>query len=377
MLSRIYTEKIESWFYKDKVIILYGARQVGKTTILNIIKGKYENMLILTSENNAVKEVLESKNINRIKLLFGQAKLIAIDEAQKVDNIGEVLKFIHDEKLGFQLIATGSSSFDLSNKVSEALTGRNIKFIIYPLSIEELILNKSGLWLIENLDQLLIFGQYPEILNADLVEKKILLNHLSSDYLYQDVLQMEKLRNAGEINKLLKALALQIGSEVSYNEIGQTIGMAPQTVEKYIELLEKNFIIYTLNCFSRNMRNELKKSKKIYFCDLGIRNALLNNFTDLENRMDNGALWENFCINERLKHNQIHQKLKNIYFWRTYDQAEIDLIEESNGTLTIFEFKLNPKKTKVKFPSSFLNHYPVKEMHVIHKSNFHELIHIE
>jgi uncharacterized protein len=377
MLSRIYTEKIESWFYKEKVIILYGARQVGKTTILNIIKSKYENMLILTSENNAVKEVLESKNINRIKLLFGQAKIVAIDEAQKIDNIGEILKFIHDEKLGLQIIATGSSSFDLSNKVSEALTGRNIKFIISPLSIEELIINKTGLWLIENLNHLMVFGQYPEIINANIADKSILLNHLSSDYLYQDVLQIEKLRNAGEINKLLKALALQIGSEVSYNEIGQTIGMAPQTVEKYIELLEKNFIIYTLNSLSKNMRNELKKSKKIYFCDLGIRNALLNNFTDFDNRMDNGALWENFCINERLKHNQIHQKHKNIYFWRTYDQAEIDLIEESNGNLTIFEFKLNPKKSKIKFPNSFLSNYPVKEMYVIHKNNFDELIQIE
>lgn len=372
--NRMYLNGIEKWFFKSKILIIYGARQVGKTTILKILKQKYENLLILTSENLRVKETLESRDINQIKFLFGKSKIVAIDEAQKIENIGQVLKYIHDQELDIQLIVTGSSSFDLSNIVTEALTGRNIKFVIYPYSLSELIENNSGLWVINQLDQILIYGQYPEIFDAEHDDKEILLQNLTSDYLFQDKLQQERLRNSNDLLRILKALALQIGSEVSYHEVSQLLGLAPQTIERYIELLEKNFIIYTLHSYSKNLRNELKKSKKIYFNDLGIRNAIISNFAPLENRMDVGALWENFCINERLKYNSINKQTKGFYFWRTYDQAEVDLIEEYDGQLDLFKFKYNPKKSNGRFPNSILQAYPIRKKVVINRKNLFELI---
>lgn len=374
MKYRVYTEQIESWLYKKKVLILYGARQVGKTTLLKVLQEKHDEMLILSSENPTVKTALESKNLSRIKLLFGNAKIVALDEAQKIENIGEVLKYLHDLNLGVQLIATGSSSFDLSNKITEPLTGRNIKFTIYPYSLNELIQHHSGLWVVENLERLLIFGQYPEIVDAPMPDVPPLLKNLASDYLFQDILQLENLRNSNILFKLLTALALQLGGEVSYNDVAQTVGVSVPTVEKYIDLLEKNFIIYSLQSFSRNLRNELKKSKKVYFYDLGIRNAVLANFAPLTSRNDVGGLWENFCINERKKFHVENQSVVNLYFWRTYDQAEIDLVEESNGVLTIFEFKYNAKKGKARFPISFLESYDIHDKRVITSGNFEELI---
>lgn len=374
MKYRVYTEQIESWLYKKKVLILYGARQVGKTTLLKVLQEKHDEMLILSSENPTVKTALESKNLSRIKLLFGNAKIVAIDEAQKIENIGEVLKYLHDLNLGVQLIATGSSSFDLSNKITEPLTGRNIKFTIYPYSLNELIQHHSGLWVVENLERLLIFGQYPEIVDAPMPDVPPLLKNLASDYLFQDILQLENLRNSNILFKLLTALALQLGGEVSYNDVAQTVGVSVPTVEKYIDLLEKNFIIYSLHSFSRNLRNELKKSKKVYFYDLGIRNAVLANFAPLTSRNDVGGLWENFCINERKKFHVKNQSVVNLYFWRTYDQAEIDLVEESNGKLTIFEFKYNAKKGRARFPISFLENYDIHNKRVITSGNFEELI---
>lgn len=372
--SRVYLNQIKEWLYKPKVLILYGARQVGKTTILRLLQQEVRDMLILTAESPTVKDTLESKSISRFKLLIGSNKIIAIDEAQKIPEIGEVLKYLHDQNLGIQLIATGSSSFELSSRVNEPLTGRNIKFTIYPYSLGELIENKSGLWVTENLDRLMIYGQYPEIADADVGNAQALLQNLAGDYLFQDILQLENLKNASVLSKLLKAIALQLGSEVSFNELSQTIGMSSHTVERYIDLLEKNFILYTLSSFSRNLRNELKKSKKIYFYDLGIRNAILANFAPLANRTDIGGLWENFCINERRKYHASKGLLVNQYFWRTYDQAEIDLVEEANGQLTAFEFKYNPKKTNVRFPSSFLSNYDVKNQRVITSGNFENLL---
>lgn len=373
MYVRQYFKQIESWFFKNKVLILYGARQVGKTTILEMLDDKYEDMLILSAENSNVRTILEGKNIERIKFLFGDSKIIAIDEAQKIEDIGNLLKFLHDQKLGIQLIATGSSSFDLSSKVTEPLTGRNIKFNIYPFSLSELADNNSNLWLVDHLDNLLIYGQYPEIVNADPDDVIDLLSNLSSDYLYQDILQQENIRNSNVLFKLLQALALQVGSEVSYHELANLLGLASQTVERYIDLLEKNFILFSLHSFSRNLRNELKKSKKFYFYDNGIRNAILSNYSPLDLRQDKGALWENFCIAERIKYHSIHRTNANLYFWRTYDQAEVDLVEEVNGKITAFEFKYNAKKKKVKFPASFVNAYDVTDLRVIHTENFERL----
>jgi len=374
MIPRANLPHINKWLDGSKVIILYGARQVGKSTLLSLIKENKKKMQILSCEDPHVKEALESKNVSRIKLLFNNAELVALDEAQRIENIGLVLKWMYDSNdFSAQIIATGSSSFELSNRITEPLTGRNIKFYIYPLSVQEMIDHFGGQWVISHLEELLIYGQYPEIVMSEPDKKEHLLRNLATDYLYQDVLQFEKLNNSNDLLKLLKLLAFQVGSEVSYLELSNEMGIAAQTVERYIDLLEKNFVIFRLDSFSRNLRNELKKSKKFYFYDLGIRNALISNFNFMEYRHDKGAIWENFCIVERMKFNALHQKSLNSYFWRTYDQAEIDLIEESGGHLDIFEFKYSLKKKKVKFPSSFLEAYPVRSTNIITKNNFEEL----
>ena len=360
---------------EEKVLIMYGGRQVGKSTILKILKERHSQMVILSCEDPNVRDAIKSQNKSRIKLLFGKATLVALDEAQKIENIGSLLKWIHDsEYFESQIIATGSSSFELSNRFTESLTGRNIKFFIYPYSLSELIDNFGGSWTVDHLEDLLIFGQYPEIINSPIDKKEQLLTNLAGDYLFQDVLQFERLQNSGDLLKLLKLLAFQIGSEVSFLELSNEMGIAAQTVERYIDLLEKNFVIFRLDSYSRNLRNELKKSKKFYFYDLGIRNSLISNFSPLEFRHDKGALWENFCVLERMKTRAINQKTVNHYFWRTYDQAKIDLVEESDGMLDIYEFKYKLKKRKVKFPQSFMAAYPVRDSHFISIKNFEELM---
>lgn len=374
VFKRKYEETIKYWLGHNKVIILYGARQVGKSTILDSLKSSMDRFTVLNCENSTVAEILSSNNLARIKLLFGNNVVIALDEAQKIENIGSVLKLIHDNPdFTYKLIATGSSSFELSNKVTEPLTGRNVKIKVYPYAIEEVIDNKSGLWLIENLDDLLVYGMYPEVFNTPADKRALFLENIAGDYLYQDILQHERLKNSRDLQKLLKALALQLGSEVSYNELGRLLGLSSKTVERYIDLLQKNFILIQLDSLSRNLRNELRKSKKIYFVDLGLRNALINNFNSIDSRIDVGALWENFCVLERLKTNSIKERVRNMYFWRTYDQAEIDLIEEFDGALDVYEFKYNPKKKKVKIAESFMNAYPVRDVKVITRDNFEEL----
>lgn len=371
---RHYIDRIKYWLSSNKVVILYGARQVGKSTMLAMLQEALDNMIVLSCENAQVADILSSNDTARMRLLFGKANIVALDEAQKIENIGTVLKYLYDSKdFDYQFIATGSSSFELSNKVTEPLTGRNVKIQVYPYSLEELIDNNGGLWTLENLDQLLIYGMYPGIVAAPADEKAFLLQNLSGDYLYQDILQHERLKNSADLQKLLKALALQVGSEVSYNELGNMLGLASQTIERYIDLLVKNFVLIQLMSYSRNLRNELKKSKKIYFVDVGLRNALISNFTDVSSRTDIGAIWENACILERIKANSIKERVRNLYFWRTYDQAEIDLIEEYDGALDIYEFKYRRKK-KIKFPASFMNAYNVRSSKVISRDNFQELM---
>lgn len=364
--SRKYIDSILYWLNKGKVVVMYGARQVGKTTILELINAEISKMKILSCENISVANALSSNDENQIKLLFGEAEIIALDEAQKIENIGSILKYIYDNKdLDYKLIATGSSSFELSNKITEPLTGRNVKIRIYPYSLSELVENMSGQWVLENLNTLLVYGSYPEIVEAEMGDKEVLLSNLASDYLYQDILQHERLQNASVLLKLLKALALQLGSEVSYNEVGNLLGITSKTVERYIDLLEKNFVLIQVDSYSRNLRNELKKSKKIYFVDVGLRNGLLSSFSSIDLRTDKGPLWENFCVLERMKTNSIKERKRNLYFWRTYDQAEIDLIEEYDDAMDIYEFKYSSKKSKVKFPKSFMNAYPVRNKFVV------------
>ncbi|MBK9255979.1 MAG: ATP-binding protein [Saprospiraceae bacterium] len=372
LIERQITHKITEWMNKNKVIIIYGARQVGKSTLLTIIKNEFPDLLILNAENPTIQNTLLSMDLERIKFLFGHSKYVAIDEAQKIENIGSILKYIRDSpEIKTQLIATGSSSFELANKVTEALTGRNVKFILYPLSVAELTDARSGAWVLENLKNLIVFGLYPDIVKAETAEKIVLLENLNVDYLFQDVIQLDNLLNSTMILKLLKALAYQIGSQVSYHELGQLLGLAPQTVQKYLDLLEKSFVIFSLPSFSRNLRNEIKKSRKYYFIDTGLRNAVINDFTPFDDRRDKGALWENFCIAERLKYHQIQNQKADMYFWRTYDQAEIDLVEDINGTIKAFEFKTGIKGKKL--PESFMNAYNVMSQQIISPENVFNL----
>lgn len=368
MYQRYLYSIFEKELQEKEVLILYGARQVGKTTLLQkVLEGR--NSILLNCEKPVVSEILESKNITRIKMLFGDSKIVALDEARKIQNIGEILKLIYDDDT-FQckLIATGSSSFDLAGLITEPLTGRNRKLKLYPISLSEIKEKDGWVWIEENLESLLIYGQYPAVLMAEGKRKEILLEELSSDYLYKDILVHERIKNPSLLHKLLKALALQVGSQVSVNELSGLLGIASQTVEKYLDLLEKNFVVYQLGTFSTNLRNELKKSRKYYFYDLGIRNALINNFSPMNSRIDVGSLWENFCINERMKQNISMKKRVNYYFWRTYDGAEIDLIEESNGNLELFEFKWR-NKAKAKIPASFMEKYGKKELRVVSKES--------
>jgi predicted AAA+ superfamily ATPase len=362
--SRYISSHILPWLNKGKVILIYGARQVGKTTLSKKIIEQNKSGIYLNCEQLVVKEVLESGNLESIWNVFQGNKLVVLDEAQKIRSIGETLKLIHDTYPDIQLIATGSSSFDLSAHVKEPLTGRNIKFIVFPLSISEIAQNYNVIQLKEKAEQLLRFGSYPDIIDRPEQEKKILLEELASDYLFRDVLSFENLKYPDLLIKLLKAIALQLGSEVSERELSNLLNVNIATIQRYLSLLEKSFVIFKLTAFSRNLRNEIATSQKYYFFDLGIRNSLLHNFAPLDVRTDTGALWENFCILERMKLNQERSQKVNYYFWRTYDQKEIDLIEEYDGKLSAFEFKWNDKK-KVKAPKVFMDAYPMARFSVI------------
>ncbi|MEA3497127.1 MAG: ATP-binding protein [Bacteroidota bacterium] len=374
MFKRRLTQKIKDRLDNKDIIILYGARQVGKTTLLEEFLKDNPNALILNCERSLVHDIFSTKDLSQIEMLFENKKYIALDEAQNINNIGKILKLVYDE-LGnkYKIIATGSSSFELSNKIVEPLTGRNIKFHLYPLMISEIKEKNEWLWVKEQLNNFLLFGMYPEIIELPLLEKKEKLNALSSDYLFKDVLSHENIRNADILRLLVKAIALQIGSQVSFNELANFCKVSVNTVIKYLDLLEKTFVIFSLNSYSNNLRNEIKKSKKYYFYDLGIRNALINNFTPIQNRNDLGALWENFCISERIKLNSIKQPFTNYYFWRTYDGAEIDLIEENDGKLETFEFKWK-LKGKIKLPNSFIEKYKVNKLNIVSKDNFHDYL---
>lgn len=370
MIKREIEKKLNKWFESSEILIIYGARQVGKTTFLNLLLKDNPDAVILNCELNNVRQILASKDLNQIRFLFGNKKIIALDEAQSVPEIGTILKIIHDElKTSYKLIVTGSSSFELSSRITEPLTGRNIKFRMLPISVNELFHFKNGLWIKDNLQSLLIYGSYPEIIMLDQSLKIQKLLELSGDYLYKDILIYENVRNSLILHRLLQCLALQIGSQVSFNELAQQLRVAPQTVEKYLDLLEKTFVIYSLGAYSTNLRNEIKKSRKYYFYDLGIRNSLINNFNLLNERTDSGALWENFCINEMLKRNELLDHPANYYFWRTYDGAEIDLVEEKNGVITPFECKWSSKRKRI-LPKIFKETYNNADLKIINPENF-------
>ncbi len=373
MYPRLLINNIQNWLDKREILILYGARQVGKTTLLKSLLDSHKDSLILNCELPVVANVLESKNISSIKALFGRNRIIGLDEAQKIVDIGSVLKIIYDELPEYKIIATGSSSFDLANKIAEPLTGRNIKFRLYPLSLKETEEKSNWLWNLNNLNRFLVFGTYPGIIDIEEKYQQTKLNELSSDYLFRDILIYEQVKNPAVIRKLLRALALQVGSQVSVNELSGLLGVTRQTIEKYLDLLEKSFVIFSLTSYSGNLRNEIKKSRKYYFFDNGIMNALTGNFNAVENRKDIGILWENFCMSERIKINSYMNIKINSYFWRTYDGAEIDLIEEIGGRISAFEFKWN-QKGKLKIPVSFNQKYKPENFNVITPANLHHLL---
>ena len=374
MISRIIQQEIEKNLFKNKVLLLIGARQIGKTTLLKqVLLNCKEKSLWLNADESDIKRKLENATTStQLLQLFGNAKLIVIDEAQQVEDIGLKLKLVIDTNPELQIIATGSSAFELLQKSNEPLTGRKKEYHLYPISFSEMVNHTSLLTEQRLLENRLIYGSYPEVINNPGNEKEV-LKEITNSYLYKDVLRYDGIKKASVIDKLLVALALQVGSEVSYNELAKTIGnINSATVEKYIDLLEKAFVVYKLPALSRNLRNEIKKGKKIYFYDNGIRNAIINNFNPLALRNDKGALWENFLMSERMKKNSYAKHSCNTYFWRTFDQAEVDYIEEYNGALHVFEFKWKSNNKKV--PASLLNSYTVNSTTTVDSDNYDEFI---
>ncbi|MGE9312630.1 ATP-binding protein [Niabella sp. CJ426] len=373
MIERIQTGVIAGYIHDRKVLVLSGARQVGKTTLVEQLLPQLAKPLVSFNGDEAdVRELFYNPTSAKLKKMIGGAKTLVIDEAQRIENIGIVLKLIHDNIKDVKVIATGSSSFDLANKINEPLTGRKWEFQILPLSFEEMVNHYGLLEEKRLLEHRLLYGYYPEIVVNKGNEIKR-LKELADSYLFKDILIWERILKPEKLEKLLQALALQIGQEVSYNELGQLTGLDNQTVESYIQILEKAFIIFRLNAFNRNLRNELKKSRKIYFYDTGIRNVVINQFNPLSLRNDKGALWENFLVAERMKFNLGRQRIVNRYFWRTHAQQEIDYIEEHNAEISAFEMKWDERRQK-KMPASFVNAYNPVVTATITMQNFEDFI---
>ena len=365
---------IDSKLFKGKAIIILGARQVGKSTLMNYVSDNLKlPTLKLNCDDSEIRNLLKDINSFNLKLLIGSNKLILIDEAQRVENIGLLIKRIVDEYSGVQVMASGSSSIQLGDTLNEPLTGRKYEYSLFPISTGELYDTMGLVATRQMLEARMLFGSYPEIITHP-EDAKELLGFLSDSYLYKDILEMEQIRKPVVLQKILLALALQIGSEVSYNEVARTVGSDSKTVEKYIDLLTKSYVLYPLHGFSRNLRNELKKTKKIFFYDTGIRNAIIHNFAPIQYRNDTGSIWENFFIMERIKHNYYKGIRANYYFWRSKTQQEIDFVEEHDGEIKIFEMKWNADKANVKFPSAFVDEYNPVEKHVVTPENYLEFL---
>ncbi|PJB14350.1 MAG: ATPase [Flavobacteriales bacterium CG_4_9_14_3_um_filter_32_8] len=373
MIQRIIEHQIQEKLFQGKIITLIGARQTGKTTLLKKLMENQQNPTIwLNADEFDIKERFKNPTSTALKSLIGNNKLVMIDEAQNIDEIGLALKLLIDTYPEIQVIATGSSAFELQNKMNEPLTGRKFEFQLYPFSYTELANHTSELIEKRMLKHRLVFGSYPEVVN-NLGNEIEVLKLLSDSYLYRDLLMLDAIKKPEKLIKLLQALAYQLGNVVSYNEIGNLIGIDSKTVESYIQLLEKSFVVFRLPSFSRNLRNELKASKKIYFYDNGIRNALISSFQILEGRQDIGALWENYLVSEHLKRNNYAKFYGNTYFWRTKDKQEIDYVEEKDGKLSAYEFKWTDKK-KHQITKTFTNAYPESKTAIIHSDNYEKFI---
>jgi len=372
MIDRIIERRITKKLNSGKAIILLGARQTGKTTLLHRLIQGLEKVLFLNGDEPDTAALFEHASSDRLRAFFSGYAYVVVDEAQRISDIGIKLKLITDQMPEIQLIATGSSSFDLANKINEPLTGRKWEYNLFPLSFQEMVHHHGLLKERRLLSHRLIYGYYPDVVTHAGNEKEI-LKQLTDSYLYKDILMWENIKKPEKLLKLLQTLALQIGNEVSYNELGKLIGLDNQTVEKYIQLLEKTFVIFRLGAFSRNLRKELKKGRKIYFYDNGIRNALIANFSQPELRSDIGGLWENFIISERQKYIHYADIWTNNYFWRTQDQQEIDYIEEKDGVLHAYEIKSNPGVSS-RLSKTFSGAYPNHTFSMVHPDNFESFL---
>ncbi len=371
MITRSLAENINKSFGNGKIIVVLGARQVGKTTMFEEIVKSNKKTLWMNCDDYDVRAELENRTTTELRRLIGENKVIVIDEAQRVKNIGLTLKIMADLKTKAQILVTGSSSLELANEIKEPATGRLDEYTMYPLSFSELANASSTREEHRLLEQRLIYGSYPEIVTHPNDCRKT-LSSLANSYLYKDLLEYNGIKKPELLQKLVRALALQVGSEVSYNELSRLLSVNKETVETYIGLLEMCYVVFRLPSYSNNMRSEIKKGKKIYFYDNGIRNALISNFAPLELRNDKGALWENYIVSERVKQNACQQRNAQLYFWRTTEQQEIDLVEIYNGITTAYEIKWN--RPKAALPPAFARYYPEARFQVVNQDNYTDFL---
>ena len=373
MIERLLRDLIEKRLYRNKAIIVVGPRQVGKTTLLRMLMADTQRKVLMWNcDEPDVRRKLAEPTSTELRAEIGDADLILIDEAQRVRNIGITLKLMIDNFPEKQLVVTGSSAIELSNSINEPLTGRKYEYVMYPFSTEELI-NKFGAQEERRmLERRLVYGSYPEVVNNAGAEREVLTD-LVGNYLYKDIFSFQDVRKPEIIEQLLQALALQVGSEVSFSELGRLLGMNSVTVQRYVDLLEKSFVVFHLRSFSRNVRTELKKSRKIYFWDNGVRNAVIGDFKALGLRTDVGALWENYVISERLKHNAYSSFYGKSYFWRTQLQQEVDYVEDIDGVLHAYEFKWSKTK-QPRLTETFAKNYPDHTFEVVSPENFQRFV---
>ncbi len=368
MFNRLIEEKLGADFFSGKAILLIGPRQVGKTTLINKLLGKYAGQcLSVNGDDPTAIRLFTDVNTEQLRALISTNNIVFIDEAQRIPNIGLTAKLIVDNFPGVQLILSGSSAFDLNQKMQEPLTGRKWTYNLWPISWTEYEAAEGMLKAEQNLENRLVFGFYPDVLNHPQRQQDV-LQEIAESYLYKDILTLGNIKKPPLIQKLLQALAFQVGNEVSFKEVGDLIGADSKTVASYVELLEKTFVVFTLSPFSRNLRNEIKANRKIYFYDNGMRNAVIRNYQPLVLRQDVGALWENFLISERIKTNSYARIAERHYFWRTKQQQEVDYVEEMNGKIYGFEFKFSPKQ-KASFPKTFTETYQTINT-VVNRNNF-------
>ncbi|SHL53102.1 hypothetical protein SAMN05443543_102409 [Flavobacterium flevense] len=371
MINRSPQTEIDSYLFKGKAILVFGARQVGKTSLIKkTIKG--QSFLWFNGDEPDTQILLENITTDRLKALIGEKKIIVIDEAQMIHNIGLLIKRMVDNYPEIQVIASGSSAFELADRTKESMVGRKEELQLFPLSYGEMVKHSNFVEETRLVPHRLVFGYYPEVVTSVGKEEKI-LNDLVEGFLYKDILNLEGVKKSATLQRLVQMLAYRIGSEVNSNALSNDLGVNRLTIEKYIDILEKNFIVFSLTAFSRNQDNELKKGRKVYFWDNGLRNRIIKNFNPIELRDDVGALWENFVISERKKKLAYENQFKDTYFWRNTQQAEIDYLEVKNTEIEAFEIKYNPNQ-KVRFTKSFTEKYHPKTTQVIHKENFWDFL---